>query len=174
MDLFYYALCNFGVWPHQSSLIFIYIEKKPPECSWQQTVFVPWEKVGQNIHFWFLLPLKEDGRKEKDENKPKQKRSVGAVTRSYSSRNVSTFSLLLHFTEFLQVTWLVLLFPFFYSHRQTLRRMISHPHPIGATAAHGTDLLFILKCLSRPPRSVCARRGGDWEERGCGGALQCR
>ncbi len=113
-------------------------------------------------------------RKEKDENKPKQqRRSVGAVTRSYSNRNVSTFSLLLHFTEFLQVTWLVLLFPF-YSHRQTLRRMISHPHPIGATATHGTDLLFILKCLSHPPRSVCARRGGDWEERGCGGALQCR
>lgn len=109
------------------------------------------------------VAFKRRWQKGKDENKPKQKRrSVGAVTRSYSNRNVSTFSsLLLHFTEFLQVTWLVLLFPFFYSHRQTLRRMISHPHPIGATATHGTDLLFILKCLSHPPRSVCARRGGD-------------
>lgn len=62
--------------------------------------FVPWEKVGQNIHFWVPLPLTEDGRKEKDENKPKQnRRSVGAVNRSYSNINVSTFSsLLLHFT----------------------------------------------------------------------------
>lgn len=89
---------------------------------------------------------------------------------------VSTFSSISQLSRspapFLQVTRIVVLLPFLYSYRQTLRRTISHP--VGATATHGTDLEFILKCLSHRPPFQRVRGEVETERRGCGGALQCR
>lgn len=72
--------------------------------------------------------------------------------------SISQLSRIVSLLAFLRITWLVLLFLSFYSTHD-----IPPPsHPIGATATHGTDLLFILKCLSHPPRSCEAR----WRLRG--------
>ncbi len=59
---------------------------------------------------------------------------------------------------FLQVTWLVLLFLSFYS-------TYDIPPPSDATAMHGTDLLFILKCLSHPPPPQFMRGEVETERR---------
>lgn len=55
--------------------------------------------------------------------------------------------------------------PLGYSYRQTLRSMIFHPHPIGATAIHGKDLVFILKCLSHHPPFQYSEAGRPRGER---------
>lgn len=79
--------------------------------------------------------------------------------------SISQLSRILFLLSFCKSQGLFSCPPHLLSYHQTLRSTISHPHPIGATAIHGKDLVFILKCLSHHPPFQYARRGRPRGER---------